>query len=60
MGMAFSRETWNEIKACGQFFCAYEDYNYDWSLQNVNYRCLKQKLVAMVSVGARIQHIGEW
>jgi len=60
MGMAFNRGTWNEIKSCAKYFCDYDDYNYDWSLQNINHKCLKEKLYAMVVRGPRIFHIGEW
>ncbi|CRL07480.1 CLUMA_CG020448, isoform A [Clunio marinus] len=59
MGMAFYRETWNEIKSCAKYFCDYDDYNYDWSLQNINYKCLENKLNVMIIRGPRVFHIGE-
>ena len=60
MGMAFNRSTWNDMKSCAKYFCDYDDYNYDWSLQNINYSCLKDKLYAFVIRGPRVFHIGEW
>lgn len=60
MGMAFNRTTWNEIRDCAEYFCKYDDYNWDWSLQHVSQNCLQHKLHAMVIRGPRIFHIGEW
>ncbi|ERL94761.1 hypothetical protein D910_12035 [Dendroctonus ponderosae] len=59
MGMAFNRTTWNEVVKCAAFFCKYDDYNWDWSLQHISQNCLKQKLQAMVAKGPRVFHIGE-
>ncbi|XP_066258972.1 alpha-1,6-mannosyl-glycoprotein 2-beta-N-acetylglucosaminyltransferase isoform X2 [Euwallacea similis] len=59
MGMAFNRSTWNEIVKCASYFCKYDDYNWDWSLQHISQNCLKQKLHAMVARGPRVFHIGE-
>ncbi|CAG9759284.1 unnamed protein product [Ceutorhynchus assimilis] len=59
MGMAFNRTTWNEIVRCAPFFCKYDDYNWDWSLQHISQNCLKHKLHAMVARGPRVFHIGE-
>ncbi|XP_060516144.1 alpha-1,6-mannosyl-glycoprotein 2-beta-N-acetylglucosaminyltransferase isoform X2 [Cylas formicarius] len=59
MGMAFNRSTWNEIVKCAAYFCKYDDYNWDWSLQHISQNCLKQKLHAMVARGPRVFHIGE-
>lgn len=60
MGFAINRTTWNDIKACAKTFCAYDDYNWDWSLQHTSLKCLKQKLLAMMIKGPRVFHIGEW
>ncbi|XP_070490725.1 alpha-1,6-mannosyl-glycoprotein 2-beta-N-acetylglucosaminyltransferase isoform X1 [Chironomus tepperi] len=59
MGMAFNRSTWHQIKNCAKYFCSYDDYNWDWSLQHTSHQCLKKKLFAMVVRGPRIFHIGE-
>lgn len=60
MGMAFNRTTWHEIKSCAKYFCSYDDYNWDWSLQHTSHQCLKKKLFAMTVRGPRVFHIGEW
>ncbi|KAK9723180.1 N-acetylglucosaminyltransferase II (MGAT2) [Popillia japonica] len=59
MGMAFNRTTWTKMKDCAEYFCKYDDYNWDWSLQHVSQYCLKEKLHAMVVRGPRVFHIGE-
>ncbi|KAG8238734.1 hypothetical protein J437_LFUL018519 [Ladona fulva] len=75
MGMAFDRSTWAEIRRCAEFFCTYDDYNWDWSLQHISQPpqqgvkqngagggCLgpSHRLIAMVMKGPRVFHIGEW
>ncbi|RZC37869.1 alpha-1,6-mannosyl-glycoprotein 2-beta-N-acetylglucosaminyltransferase, partial [Asbolus verrucosus] len=59
MGMAFNRSTWMDIVGCADYFCKYDDYNWDWSLQHISQNCLKHKLHAMVVRGPRVFHIGE-
>lgn len=59
MGMAFNRSTWNTIKKCALHFCNYDEYNYDFSLQNVNRECLKDKLVVAGITGPRVYHVGD-
>ncbi|XP_044740809.1 alpha-1,6-mannosyl-glycoprotein 2-beta-N-acetylglucosaminyltransferase [Chrysoperla carnea] len=59
MGMAFNRSTWSEIGKCARYFCKYDDYNWDWSLQHISQSCLVSKLHAMVVRGPRVFHIGE-
>ena len=43
-----------------QAFCAFDDYNWDWSLHNIGMTCIPNKLKVMVSKSPRIYHIGEW
>ncbi|CRK94229.1 CLUMA_CG007744, isoform A [Clunio marinus] len=59
MGMAFNRTTWNQIKKCTKYFCDYDDYNYDFSLENVNKNCLEDKLLTAIVVGSRVHHVGD-
>ncbi|CAH1103066.1 unnamed protein product [Psylliodes chrysocephalus] len=59
MGMAFNRSTWMQIVECAAYFCKYDDYNWDWSLQHVSQNCLRQKLHTMVARAPRVFHIGE-
>uniref|UniRef100_A0A0K8TSY9 Alpha-1,6-mannosyl-glycoprotein 2-beta-N-acetylglucosaminyltransferase n=1 Tax=Tabanus bromius TaxID=304241 RepID=A0A0K8TSY9_TABBR len=59
MGFAFNRTTWKEVVHCGEQFCLYDDYNWDWSLQHLSQQCLEHKLHTMVVKGPRVFHIGE-
>lgn len=59
MGMALNRTMWTAIRKCADFFCTYDDYNWDWSLQQVSNQCLAQKLFVMMAKGPRVFHIGE-
>ena len=58
MGMAFTRALWTKIAACAHAFCTYDDYNWDWSLQQVGNTCLDRHLVPMVATAPRVFHIG--
>uniref|UniRef100_A0A8D8ZUS3 Alpha-1,6-mannosyl-glycoprotein 2-beta-N-acetylglucosaminyltransferase n=1 Tax=Cacopsylla melanoneura TaxID=428564 RepID=A0A8D8ZUS3_9HEMI len=59
MGMAFNRTVFESLVQCAPTFCSYDDYNWDFSLQQVSNTCLQNKLVAFVLKGPRIFHIGE-
>ncbi|KAG5675235.1 hypothetical protein PVAND_005156 [Polypedilum vanderplanki] len=59
MGMALNKTTWKAVKNCAEYFCTYDEYNYDFSLQNINIRCLKDKLFTALIRGPRIFHTGE-
>ncbi|XP_066905556.1 alpha-1,6-mannosyl-glycoprotein 2-beta-N-acetylglucosaminyltransferase [Halyomorpha halys] len=58
LGMAFNRSVWIELHKCAKFFCSHDDYNWDWSLQEVSQQCLKSKLISMVMKSSRVLHIG--
>jgi len=59
MGMVFNRKLWEKIHACREYFCNYDDYNWDWSLQHLSKHCFKTKLEVMLVKGPRVFHIGE-
>ncbi|RWS12652.1 alpha-1:6-mannosyl-glycoprotein 2-beta-N-acetylglucosaminyltransferase-like protein [Dinothrombium tinctorium] len=59
MGFAFNRQTWDKIKTCAKNFCEYDDYNWDWSLQHISLKCLKDPLITITVVSPRIFHVGE-
>ncbi|KAK6621461.1 hypothetical protein RUM44_001268 [Polyplax serrata] len=59
MGMAMNKTVWNKIRKCAVNFCTYDDYNWDWSLQNVSTNCLKKEMEVMMCRGPRVFHIGE-
>merc|ERR1712241_685268 len=47
------------LKTSGKQFCQFDDYNWDWSLQQISQHCLKEKLQVMMMKGPRVFHIGE-
>jgi alpha-1,6-mannosyl-glycoprotein beta-1,2-N-acetylglucosaminyltransferase len=59
MGMALNKSTWLEVRKCGASFCNYDEYNYDFSFQNVNRKCLKNHFFIALIRGPRIFHVGE-
>jgi len=59
MGMVFKRTLWDKIHACREYFCNYDDYNWDWSLQHLSKHCFKTKLEVVLMKGPRVFHIGE-
>lgn len=60
MGMAFNKTTWLEVRKCATHFCNYDEYNYDFSFQNVNQKCLSNHLfVALIKSPPRVFHVGE-
>ena len=60
MGMAFNRSTWLEIKDCAETFCTFDDYNWDWALQTISEKCMKNKINVITAEFPRVFHIGEW
>lgn len=59
MGLMFNKTTWLSIKKCVDYFCDYDEYNYDFSLQNVNLNCLEQKFLVAIIRGPRVFHVGD-
>ncbi|KAG7306746.1 hypothetical protein JYU34_008177 [Plutella xylostella] len=60
MGMAFNRTVWASIMAHQDQFCAYDDYNWDYSLLHLSQnRGAVGKFKVMLCKGPRVFHIGE-
>ena len=60
MGMAFGRDVWRRLHDCYPWFCSFDDYNWDWSLEHVSISCLERRLQVMLVKAPRVFHIGEW
>lgn len=60
MGFGMDRSTWNLIKNCSKFFCTYDDYNWDWSLNQLGKACplFRRDLKVLDMKSPRIFHIG--
>ncbi|KAL4718746.1 hypothetical protein ACJJTC_001815, partial [Scirpophaga incertulas] len=60
MGFGFNRTVWNNIMELEDQFCAYDDYNWDYSLLHLSQnRPGKEKFKVVLSKGPRVFHIGE-
>ena len=60
MGIAFTRVLWQKIHSCREYFCHYDDYNWDWTLMYIAKQCLKAELTVLVVKAPRVFHMGEW
>ena len=60
MGMAFTRQFWKKLHQCRNHFCLFDDYNWDWSILHVSYKCLPERVKVLVAKAPRVFHIGEW
>lgn len=57
MGMSLNRRTFDKIYDCRKSFCIYDDYNWDWTLQNMISTCM-QEFKTLVAVAPRVFHLG--
>lgn len=53
MAMVLNRQVWTKLRACADMFCKYDDYNWDWSLQQVSLKCLKEPLQTLAVAAPR-------
>ncbi|XP_019406724.1 PREDICTED: alpha-1,6-mannosyl-glycoprotein 2-beta-N-acetylglucosaminyltransferase [Crocodylus porosus] len=58
MGMAFGRDTYQQLRACADAFCTYDDYNWDWTLQHLTVACLPRFWKVLVPEVPRVFHTG--
>ncbi|KAJ0169589.1 hypothetical protein K1T71_014774 [Dendrolimus kikuchii] len=60
MGFAFNRTLWSNIMELQDQFCAYDDYNWDYSLLHLSQnRPGREKFKVVMCKGPRVFHIGE-
>ncbi|XP_063600788.1 alpha-1,6-mannosyl-glycoprotein 2-beta-N-acetylglucosaminyltransferase-like [Penaeus indicus] len=58
LGFALDRKAWKTISTCKEQFCNFDDYNWDWTLNNLEHTCFKPKM-SMLSVRfSRVVHVG--
>lgn len=60
MAFGMNRHTWNLIRNCSKHFCTYDDYNWDWSINQLGKVCslFQRDLKVMVMKTPRVFHIG--
>ncbi|XP_062974580.1 alpha-1,6-mannosyl-glycoprotein 2-beta-N-acetylglucosaminyltransferase [Elgaria multicarinata webbii] len=59
MGMAFARDTYQQLIDCTNAFCTYDDYNWDWTLQHLTVSCLPRFWKVLVPEIPRVFHTGD-
>lgn len=59
IGMGISREVYYKLMGCNNEFCTYDDYNWDWTLQNLSGTCIHKPLKVLVARGTRVLHTGD-
>ncbi|XP_053122606.1 alpha-1,6-mannosyl-glycoprotein 2-beta-N-acetylglucosaminyltransferase [Hemicordylus capensis] len=59
MGLAFARDTYEQLLACTEAFCTYDDYNWDWTLQHLTISCLPRFWKVLVPETPRVFHTGD-
>ncbi|KAJ6654031.1 hypothetical protein lerEdw1_007540 [Lerista edwardsae] len=59
MGLAFARDTYEQLLACTEAFCTYDDYNWDWTLQHLTVGCLPRFWKVLVPEIPRVFHTGD-
>ncbi|XP_072552055.1 alpha-1,6-mannosyl-glycoprotein 2-beta-N-acetylglucosaminyltransferase [Salminus brasiliensis] len=58
IGLGISRELYYKLMGCNNEFCTYDDYNWDWTLQNLSGTCIQKPLKVLVACGTRVLHTG--
>ncbi|XP_043916931.1 alpha-1,6-mannosyl-glycoprotein 2-beta-N-acetylglucosaminyltransferase-like [Protopterus annectens] len=59
LGMGMNRQVYYILMGCSREFCAYDDYNWDWTLQHLSANCLTKPLKVMVPQLPRLFHTGD-
>ena len=52
--LAFDKFFWKRLKSCYEFFCFYDDSQWEFSLENVNRKCWNSNLKSMVLYVQRV------
>lgn len=58
LGMAFTVDLFHAIQKCAQEFCSHDDYNWDWTLQHLSYKCFTNQLKVLKMKASRVFHMG--
>lgn len=58
IGMVVEQDFFDKLSTCAEFFCKYDDYNWDWSLQATALKCIPSHLYTMVMKVPRVYHLG--
>ncbi|KAL4623952.1 alpha-1,6-mannosyl-glycoprotein 2-beta-N-acetylglucosaminyltransferase-like [Arapaima gigas] len=59
IGIGMSKELYYKLMGCNTEFCTYDDYNWDWTLQNLSGTCLSKPLKVLAAKASRVLHTGD-
>lgn len=60
LGYSFNKTTWEIIKKYSEFFCTFDDYNWDLTLYRLMQICAKPTLATLAVIRTRVLHVGIW
>nr|XP_053642457.1 alpha-1,6-mannosyl-glycoprotein 2-beta-N-acetylglucosaminyltransferase-like [Cherax quadricarinatus]XP_053642466.1 alpha-1,6-mannosyl-glycoprotein 2-beta-N-acetylglucosaminyltransferase-like [Cherax quadricarinatus]XP_053642477.1 alpha-1,6-mannosyl-glycoprotein 2-beta-N-acetylglucosaminyltransferase-like [Cherax quadricarinatus]XP_053642486.1 alpha-1,6-mannosyl-glycoprotein 2-beta-N-acetylglucosaminyltransferase-like [Cherax quadricarinatus] len=60
LGFALDAAAWNTLSKCKKFFCTFDDYNWDWTLNNVVQTCASPRMSMLSARLTRVMHVGSW
>lgn len=60
LGFAMDAVVWRHLAHCKVKFCKFDDYNWDWTLNNVAQTCFSQRLSMLAVRLSRVLHVGTW
>ncbi|XP_069940913.1 uncharacterized protein [Cherax quadricarinatus] len=58
LGFALDAAAWNTLSKCKKFFCTFDDYNWDWTLNNVVQTCASPRMSMLSARLTRVMHVG--
>lgn len=58
IGMVIFDLLYDQLVKCTDYFCTYDDYNWDWTLQSTAAKCLPSHLHTLVLNIPRVYHLG--
>ncbi|XP_069173675.1 alpha-1,6-mannosyl-glycoprotein 2-beta-N-acetylglucosaminyltransferase [Procambarus clarkii] len=58
LGFALDRAAWTTLAQCKEFFCDFDDYNWDWTLYNLVQTCLHPRMTMLSARLSRVMHVG--
>ncbi|XP_068238160.1 alpha-1,6-mannosyl-glycoprotein 2-beta-N-acetylglucosaminyltransferase-like isoform X2 [Palaemon carinicauda] len=58
LGFALDKTAWNSLATCKNQFCQFDDYNWDWTLNNIIQTCFKPRMSMLSVKFSRVIHVG--
>lgn len=59
IGMVVTKQFYQQIVACNDAFCSYDDYNWDWTLQGIAPSCMTGgSFTGLFLTASRVLHLG--